>query len=194
MPTRTAVLVLAVALLAALPAGAQARTVKGCAIKAKTVCHGKNLSGAKLKGAKLHRAVLHRINLQGADLRKADLRHADLRQANLKGADLSGANLKGAKLHHYTPAKKSGATTSATPIACLPNCQYQYWPGANLSYTNLAGANLTQAYLAGAILIYANLTSANLTGAILSGAIWTLAICPNGGVASPSCSMSGGNP
>jgi len=96
--------------IALLAGSAQARTVKGCVIKAKTSCAGKNLSGQNLRG----------VNLSGANLQRVNLSKADLRGANLKSADLRRANLEGAKLGPKPTANKKGASTSATP-PCAPN-------------------------------------------------------------------------
>jgi uncharacterized protein YjbI with pentapeptide repeats len=142
--------VLSVALLAG---SAQARTVKGCVIKAKTSCAGKNLSGQNLRGVNLSSA-----NMNGVNLSKADLRGADL-----KGAKLRKANLKGAKLGPKPTTKKNGARTSATP-SCNPNCS-----GANLTYADLSYADLSYATVYKADLTSANLTSANLTYVIMTG-------------------------
>jgi len=67
------VLVIAVAASVTASGIAGARTVKGCAIKARTSCPGKNLSGQDLRGANLSHA-----NLRGANLNRADLRGANL--------------------------------------------------------------------------------------------------------------------
>ena len=49
-----------------LAGSAQARTVNGCKIKAKTSCAYKNLNGKNLRGAKLSGATLHHVKLRGA--------------------------------------------------------------------------------------------------------------------------------
>ena len=140
--------------VAFLAVSAQARTVKGCVIKAKTSCVGKNLSGQNLRG----------VNFSSANLNGVNLSKADLRGANLKGANLREANLHGAKLGPKPTAKKNGAHASQTP-SCAPNCQ-----GANLSYANLTYANLTNANLYHANLSYANLSGAFLNDATLNNA------------------------
>ena len=91
------VLSLSLLMVALLAGSAQARTVKGCKIKANASCVGKNLSGQNLRD----------VNLRGANLSKADLRGA-----NLKGANLLRANLNGAKLGPKTTTKKKGADLS----------------------------------------------------------------------------------
>jgi len=173
---------LSVALLAG---SAQARTVKGCVIKAKTSCAGKNLSGQNLRG----------VNLSKADLRGANLSHANLR----------GANLTGAKLGPKPTAKKKGARTSATP-ACAPNCYgaslyYADLSNANLydadlSYanmnnTNLYDANLAFANLSSAILAYANLSEAYMTYVILNATYFYSTTCQNGMLTLPSTNAAG---
>ena len=179
MRSFTKVFCLSLLSVALLAGSAQARTVKGCVIKAKTSCAGTNLSGQNLRG----------VNLDHANLRGANLSKADLRGANLSHANLRKANLKGAKLGPKPTAKKKGARASQTP-ACAPNCQgadlsyadlsFASLSYANLSYANLSSANLTNANLShasltyadldGATLAYANLTYANLDGATLYGA------------------------
>ena len=171
MHSFTKVFCLSLLSVALLAGSAQARTVNGCKIKAKTNCHHKNLNGKNLRGANLSGATLHHIKLRNADLRKANLRGADLRKADLSGANLRGANLKGAKLHYYTAPKKKGARTggSQTP-SCAPDCQGANLANAEIINAQLTGANMSYANLANALLDYSNLTSANLNYSNLTSA------------------------
>lgn len=107
-------------MLVATPA-AHAKMIRGCAIKPKTKCVGKNLAGAKLKGA----------NLQGGNFKGA----------NFKGANLQGVNLKGAVLTGASSGKVTGKP-KALPSGWTLIAGYLVGPGANLDGAALAKANL----------------------------------------------------
>jgi uncharacterized protein YjbI with pentapeptide repeats len=161
---------------------------------------GADLSSADLCGANLSGAILWNANLRRANLRETDLNGANLCYANLSGAnlmstDLSGAvllranlsdvELRGNQLDHLLTAASmilAGIDDGFVDIvsADLRDLVLAYpvkvKQGANLSGTNLWGADLrrtdlTFANLSGANLMSTDLRRANLSFANLSGAM-----------------------
>jgi uncharacterized protein YjbI with pentapeptide repeats len=111
------------------------------------------LTGADLAKANLNEANVEEANLCGAylaraNLVKAKLRRADLSNAKLFGADLSLAKLDGANLSdavligdkRSTPVQRISAPEKYTLGGVGPK-------NADLSYTDLSGANLWNAYV-----------------------------------------------
>jgi len=101
-----------------------------------------NLTDAELKGASLRGAYLARANLRLAKLSKADLRDTKLFGAILSLAKLDGANLSAAVLMgdaRSTPVQRISAIDKYTLGGVGPK-------NADLSYADLSGANLTNAY------------------------------------------------
>jgi uncharacterized protein YjbI with pentapeptide repeats len=103
-------------------------------------------------------------NLQGCDLTGADLTGDDLTGAYLWSANLTNVVLTGTTLTGVTSGSITG-TPAALPTGWQLTDGYLIGPSANLHFTNLSGADLTNANLTGA-----NLTNANLSGTILTGA------------------------
>ncbi len=147
----------------------------------------KNLSGLYAPNADMRKAHLKGADLEGADLSHADLREADFSGANLQGANLSDARLEGATL---TGAALSLADLRGARIddhtkiedkwkrvACIStgDANADCFKKLDLTWSDLAGANLRNSHLAKMDLTGSDLSYADLTGANLSGTSLRLA-------------------
>ncbi len=102
-----------------------------------------NLTNANLKGANLRGAYMARANVVEARLSEAALGDAKLFGANLSLAKLDGANLNAAVLmgdERGTPLQRISVIHKYTLGGVGPK-------NADLSYADLSGANLTDAYV-----------------------------------------------
>lgn len=140
-----------------------------------------NLSGANLCGVDLSEVNLSETNLSGANLSEANLKKANLFFANLEGADVRGADLRRAQLYYSnlrntTFSRKTKINERWRRISFwLSNkvAKPYYWFGAELSYADLEGIDLSEAIIPYADLRGANLRNANLIGTNLEQArIW----------------------
>jgi hypothetical protein len=102
-----------------------------------------NLTSANLRYADLSGAYLAMANLTDAKLSEADLGDAMLFGANLSLAKLDGANLSAAVLigdKRSTPLQRISVTRTYTLGGAGPK-------NADLTYADMSGANLTDAYV-----------------------------------------------
>ena len=119
-------------------------------------------------------ADLAEANLTGADLAHADMSGADLTGANISGADVTGADLDSAQVDGLRAVNLTGCPAALPPEwACLET-PYEgiilAGPGANLSDTNLAEADMMGINMTGAYLTKANLSETDLTDVTLDNA------------------------
>jgi uncharacterized protein YjbI with pentapeptide repeats/uncharacterized RDD family membrane protein YckC len=142
---------------------------------------GVNLMQATLNRANLFRAQLNTANLSSAQLLETNLTEANLEKASLTGADLTEAAFVGANLRQV----KAGRVEALRANFSSANLFLSSWMGADLSevnfikanlqkadlsFTQLTGANLQKAQLQNANFANANLSNADLRGANLAGA------------------------
>ncbi len=116
-------------------------------------------------------------DLTSTDFKEANLAGADLSGCDLSGSDLSGANLEGANLlyvnlSHTIIDSKTKLDRKWLLVWKIANQQVQKrrLMNADLAYTYLINADLSDANLSDANLSDANLEGANLEGANLEGA------------------------
>jgi len=135
------------------------------------------LDAVRMKDASLVKADLDSARLSGANLSHITATGANMAQAQMTGVDLSDANmvdvtLRGAQLagvNWSNVQQLVGANLSRTDLQGA-DFQGAQMTGTDLSQCNLRGANLHQAQMAGADLSYANLQGADLSDAQLAGA------------------------
>jgi uncharacterized protein YjbI with pentapeptide repeats len=119
-------------------------------------------TGISLRGRDLRRAILSRT-----DLRKADFTGANLDQASIDSAKLEGAKFGCAAVPADKPDKKGGEFLTPDERWPLDGCTWLRM--ANLSESQLQGANFDGARLQGAVFNAANLHGANFAQARLQG-------------------------
>ncbi len=148
-----------------------------------------DLRGANMREAVLRDAILDRARISRALLVSSDIRNANLIGADLRAADLSYCNLENSRLsiavlnsasrlHAVNLAQSAQLSRSDLTGADLRDTKleqsvlsYANLQQADLSSAKMAYAKLGGAQLKGAILLDADLTSADLQGAYLSGAV-----------------------
>jgi uncharacterized protein YjbI with pentapeptide repeats len=160
---------------------------------------GANLRGTNLSSTRLNRSTLIRADFSGANLSGASILrptiYKDLGEnladaprfaganlsgirvmANMSGADFHGADLTGA---NFTPREGRPGQGTITTLAknMLKSCDFTkaILHGANfdhavMTFSRLAGADLSDANLTDTDLSKADFTGADLTGADLTGA------------------------
>jgi len=132
-----------------------------------------NLTFANLQKANLCLAQLQDVIFQKANLSEALVKHSNLCSADLEEADLSGADLRGAFLNYIrlrntiiSRTTKINERWRRLSLLLSDRVKKPYhWRGAELQYTNLEGADLSEV-----VMHYADLRGANLRGANLIGA------------------------
>ena len=140
------------------------------------------LARANCRGANFSKARIENSVANGIDFTSADLQDADLSDIVMKGANLDFVNAKGAQFRH---AKLSNCSFKR---AILIRADFNFAElQADLSDSDLTGANLISADLTDADLRSANLEKANMTSANISNTNFKDArmvgsISPNGRV------------
>lgn len=118
--------------------------------------------------AQLQDVIFQKANLSEALVKHSNLCSADLEEADLSGADLRGAFLNYIRLRNTIISRTTKINERWRRLSLLLSDRVKkpyHWRGAELQYTNLEGADLSEV-----VMHYADLRGANLRGANLIGA------------------------
>ncbi|MAP19239.1 MAG: hypothetical protein CL626_09520 [Aurantimonas sp.] len=133
--------------------------------------NGTDLSNARLAGAKLDQAWGLGANFAGANLSGASLFQSQMQDATFDGADLSAARIAGDfSRASFVRANMSGADFSADMRNQSMGLMRGVLNSADLTGTDLSGANLSRAAAEFADFTDADLSGADLTRFEASGA------------------------